>query len=123
MAPTSKGFYGEHDLKQGQLIRVVLTGTITVPNAMDSCMQVMTSSGMYHYIFDGDPAAVILKQSQSWPPKPEDVWLFGSKLWHADNRGMLAYASRAGGFTTSRQAESVLHAAGSPPELLFRWRV
>lgn len=123
--PATTPVHSHRKLRAGQLVRISLTGKITGFDVTDSCMQVESSStGLFHYILDADPGCIILPVEASWPPKANDVWLIGGKVWHVTSGGFLA-ESLGGGtqFKTARRAETILHSADKPPEMLFRWSV
>lgn len=119
-----KGLYGERDFNIGDEVWVAIRGNIMAFGAVDSCMQIQTSTHLAHYVFDGDPAVHILPQAATWPPKVHDEWLIGGKVWHAETQGRLvALTGVNGSFGLARDSETVLHSVDTPPELLFRFHV
>lgn len=122
-----KGLYGERDFNIGDEVWVAYRGHVMAFNANDSCMQVQSATALMHYVFDADPSVIILPQAATWPPKRDDVWLIGGKVWHTADSGVLyrsaTNSSRNGGLSIARTAESVLHSVDTPPELLFRFHV
>ena len=118
-----KGLYGDKDFNLDDEVRVSFTGKIVALDAADSCMKVMTRTGLVHYVFDGDPSVIILPVKASWPPKTHDVWLFGGKVWWCTNPDFMYSVNRDGGLAYPRKAESLLHSTDNPPEMLFRWSV
>lgn len=119
-----KGLYGERDFDLGQPVRVSFTGNIQAFDVHDSCMQIMTASGLSHFVFDADPAVYLVQQDATWPPKEHDVWVIGGKVWHADQRGRLVTVTTKDGlYGIPRYPDTVLHSTDNPPEMLFRFHV